>query len=256
MQKQVSFKSSKGYLLKGILHVPKGQGPFPTVIVQHGFKSNHHNSLIKSIAQNLEKSGFIVLRFTFSGHKPSGGNYKNVLVSQFVKDVKAAINFLLTIPQVNKFRIGMAGHSMGAFTALISSNIHKKYIRSAVSVSSLYDPGAVVNSYKREKKIDEVGEGYWMISGFKVTAKHFDERMYLRKKYLVGGIYCPVLIIHGNKDKRVQIKDAYSIYKLLNGPKELKIIKGADHNFHNQKHARRVVNLTAKWFKKYLVVAD
>ncbi len=86
MQKNISFKSNKGDLLKGVLHIPQGKGPFPTVIVQHGFKSSHEHKLVKVIALKLEQAGFVALRFSLSGHQPSGGTYKNVLVSQFIKD--------------------------------------------------------------------------------------------------------------------------------------------------------------------------
>jgi len=54
----------------------------------------------------------------------------------------------------------------------------------------------------------------------------------------------------------VQVKDAYTIYKLLTCPKDLKIIKGADHNFKQDKHEDQVVKTTVQWFKKYLAFKE
>jgi dienelactone hydrolase/8-oxo-dGTP pyrophosphatase MutT (NUDIX family) len=252
MQKKISFKNTKGQRLVGILHIPKGKGSFPAVIVQHGFRSNHRHHLIKAIARSLEREGFVVLRFSLSGHWPSGGSYKDVLVSQFVKDIRSAIKFLLKESKVNRFRLGMVGHSLGAFTTLICANKLSKYFRSIVSIASFYDTYAIIKSYQRDKKIEAIGRDYWIISGFKVTNKHYLDRHYLKKKYLLSDIHCPALIIHGSGDKRARPKDAYLINKLLNQPKALKIIKGADHNFYNRKHIRIVVNSTVKWLKKYL----
>ena len=268
MQKKISFKNSKGQRLVGVLHIPsprstssrveagKGKGPFPAVIVQHGFKSNHEKNFTKAISVSLEKKGFIVLRFTLSGHRPSSGSYKDVLVSQFIKDVRLAIKFLLKQPRVNRHRLGMVGHSMGAFTALMCANKLHKHIRSVVSIASPYDINAVIKSYQRDKKIDEIGRDYWIISGFKVTKKHYLDRLYLKRKYLISDIHCPVLVIHGNKDKRVNVKDGHLIYQLLNQPKELQIIKSADHSFHNPVHLLKAANLTAAWFKKYLAFKE
>ena len=251
MQKKISFKSNKGYLLKGVLHLPNGQGPWPAVIVQHGFSSSHHSRLIKSIAEKLEQSGFAALRFSLSGHKPSGGSYKDVLVSQFIKDVERAINFLIKQPKVRKQRLGMVGHSMGAFTALISANALNKYLKSVVSISSLYNVEALIQSYYRDKKVEKETNDYYVVSGFKVNTKHFKDRLYVQKKFLPD-IHCPTLIIHGDADRRINVKDAYQIYGLLDSPKDLKIIAGADHGFSNQKHFNRVVNLSVDWCKKYL----
>jgi len=256
MQKKVSFKSNKGYLLRGVLHIPKGKGPFPTVIVQHGFSGNHNSPIIKKISDNLEKNRFIVLRFTLSGHKPSGGTYKDVLASQFIKDIEKALDFLIKNPKVNKNRIGMAGHSMGSFASLVSANVFNKQIRSVVSISSLYNVGALLKSFYRDKKVEESNKDYWKIGGFKVTTKHFNDRSYLQKKFLISDIHCPVLIIHGNQDRRVQLKDAYTIYSLLGDPKELKIIKGADHGFKSERYSKQVVSSTLKWFNKYLAFKE
>ncbi|MDP2586711.1 MAG: prolyl oligopeptidase family serine peptidase [Candidatus Komeilibacteria bacterium] len=268
MQKKISFLNSKGQRLVGVLHIPsprstssrveagKGKGPFPTVIVQHGFRGSHESRLVVKISQALEKAGFIALRFSLPGHKPSGGTYKDILVSQYINDEERAIKFLLKQPQVNKTRIGIVGHSMGAFIALITGNKLSKYLNVVVSLSSVYDNQAVIKTYVRDKKIGEIGKDYWVVSGFKVTNKYFKDRMFLQKQFLIKDIHGPTLVIHGDQDKRVQVKDGYTIYKLLECPKELKIIKGADHNFKEDKDAAQVVKLTVGWFKKYLAFKE
>ena len=40
----------------------------------------------------------------------------------------------------------------------------------------------------------------------------------------------PILIIHGDKDNTVPIEGAMKVYESANDPKQLYIIKGADHN--------------------------
>jgi len=257
MQKNISFKSNNSYLLRGVLHLPRGKGPFPAVIVQHGFTSDYNDVLIRQIAVKLERSGFVVLRFSFSAHPPSQGDYKNLLISQFVKDIKAGIKFLLKNKKVNQHRIGLVGHSMGAFSVLISSVILHKYLRSVISISSYYDLEALFRSYKRDNSIEEEGRDYWKIWGFKINKKHFDESSYLRKKYSIQDIHCPVLIIHGENDSVVQVKDARTIYKLLAEPKAIKIIKNGSHSFKKNQTQRKLISRSVvSWLNQYLAFKE
>jgi len=256
MQKQISFKNSKGQRLAGVLHIPQGRGPFPAVIVQHGFIGSHNNFLIKSIASALGKSGFIALRFSLSGHKPSGGTYKEVVVGQHLKDIAKAIDFLRKIPQVNKARIGIFGYSLGALLALFSASAYTKLVSSIVALSSPYNFKKVISSYSREKAISERGKDYWVIRGFKTSKRFFGDSWCKKKAELIKEVHCPSLIIHGDKDTRVLFQDARLIFNLIDGPKELKIIKGAGHSFKNQNQAKQIVALTTSWFKKYLAFRE
>ncbi|MBT4495458.1 alpha/beta fold hydrolase, partial [bacterium] len=243
MNKKVSFKNSRGQRLVGVLHIPHGKGPFPVVILCHGFKGSHESRMIKRMAPELVKEKIAVLRFTFSGHKPSEGGYKEVLVSQFLRDIKKALKILGKFPQIDMKRLGMAGHSMGGFTALILASSLSNKFKSVVSVASLYDGSKVLDSYKKEKRVVEEGEDYWLLSSssgtkpnFKITKHYFKDRLYLKRKYLISKIESPTLVIHGDNDRRVLVKDAYTIFKLLECKKKQVIIKNADHGFSNPKH--------------------
>jgi len=251
MQKKISFKSNKGYLLKGVLHLPNGQGPWPAVIVQHGLTSDYNDSLVKAICSKLSREGLVALRFSLSGHKGSGGDYQDILISQFVKDVGQAIKFLLKQPQVRKKRIGIVGHSIGGFTALASANVYHQHFTSVVSISGFYDVDRLIKNYRRDKDV-EIADDYFVIWGLKIAGNHFKDRFYVKRKYKISDIHCPVLVIHGDKDKTVQPTDARLIYGLLTGPKKLAMVKGGSHTFKNKKSFRRVAKLSVDWCKKYL----
>ena len=255
MQKKISFKSNKGYLLKGVLHIPSGKGLFPAVILLHGLSSNYEDKLIKSTALKLEKEGVIALRFSLSGHKPSGGSYKDITVSQFVKDVKNAINFLSKKSIVRKKRIAIMGHSIGGVTALLVASKFYKQLNSVVSVSAFVDVKLLIELNQEKGEIN-IGRDYFKLWDLKVTKKHFEDKLYKNNKKIISDIHLPILIIHGDKDKTVKVKDARTIYSLLEQPRGLKVIKGGNHNFTNSYHLDQLVDLTIKWFKKYLVDTD
>lgn len=253
MQKQIKFKSTGGWKLTGVLHTPAGSGPFPAVIVQHGLSSNHQSQLIKAIAKKLESLGFMVLRFSFSGHRPSGGSYKNVLISQFIKDIARAIKFLQANKLADSHRLGLVGHSMGAFTALSAAYALKKKLKAVVALSSYFDVSALIKNFRLNREIEAITKDYWLLNqGFKMTSAHFLDKIYRVKNFHFDQIHCPVLIIHGQKDDVVEAKDASLIYRLLPQSKVLKIFTEAGHDLITKAVLTKTVDLTAQWLIKYL----
>jgi putative redox protein len=58
----------------------------------------------------------------------------------------------------------------------------------------------------------------------------------------------PVLILHGDKDEIVPLRQAKDIYQLATGPKRLTVIEGGDHQFtnHYEQSQRELLN----WLKQ------
>ena len=57
-----------------------------------------------------------------------------------------------------------------------------------------------------------------------VVTSRFSNRDHL------AGVHAPVLIIHGDGDDQVPVKQADTLYAIANEPKQLYIVRGADHN--------------------------
>jgi dipeptidyl aminopeptidase/acylaminoacyl peptidase len=68
----------------------------------------------------------------------------------------------------------------------------------------------------------------------------------------IKSVKCPVLIVHGTEDDVVSYHDSEKLFESANKPKEIKIIKGADHTFHDEKHEKEVIKISLEWFNKYL----
>jgi hypothetical protein len=177
MQKKISFKNSKGQRLVGVLHIPRGKGPFPAILVVPGLFANHHHFLIAPIAKKLAAAGFIVLSFTFSGNKPSQGTYKDIMASRYVKDVKKALEFLKKLKQVNKNKIGIAGHSLGAFLSLITAS-READIKAIVSIASFFDVFRQIENLKKRGMYEEHSD-HLLVFGQKLPKNHYQDRRLL-----------------------------------------------------------------------------
>jgi pimeloyl-ACP methyl ester carboxylesterase len=120
---EVSFQNGEQKLV-GTLTIPKkGAPPFPGVVIISGAGPQDRDgsavaNIYRLIAEHLSANGVAVLRVDDRGVGKSipqtGQAYRD-----FVNDSKAAFEFLLKRPEMDKKKIGFAGHSEGALTALV-----------------------------------------------------------------------------------------------------------------------------------------
>src|SRR3989344_8614618 len=88
MQKKVFFKNKHKERLCGILHLPQ-KVPAPAVIVCHVFTSSKVKK--EGWCEFLSKKGFVAMRFDFSGHGESQGDFENFTVTKCLDDTRAAV---------------------------------------------------------------------------------------------------------------------------------------------------------------------
>jgi len=114
-----SFES-QGAHLNAIAYVAAGEGPHPTAILLHGFPGNERNL---DLAQVLRRGGWNVVFFHYRGAWGSGGQFG---FDNALEDVQAVIDQVRApdfakAHRVDAGRIGLVGHSMGAFLAIAAA---------------------------------------------------------------------------------------------------------------------------------------
>jgi dipeptidyl aminopeptidase/acylaminoacyl peptidase len=117
---------SDGLRVHGFANLPKGRGPFPVVVVLHGYVEPSRYRLLAyttPYADFLAERGYLVLHPNFRGHPPSEGAPAQGLRHVYAVDV---LNLLAEVrrgafPQADPARIALFGHSMGGGVAQIVS---------------------------------------------------------------------------------------------------------------------------------------
>ncbi|MGH7032981.1 MAG: alpha/beta hydrolase [Stellaceae bacterium] len=118
MEQDIGF-SSDGLGLKGVLHVPEGAiEPRPAIILCHGFGGSCRGAGHPELAQALQRAGYVVLRFDFRGCGQSEGARGSVICLEEVCDLRHAVDFLETRPEIDRERIGVIGASLGGSVAI------------------------------------------------------------------------------------------------------------------------------------------
>ena len=126
VETEVTFENSiEKFPLAGTLTLPKGDGPFPAVILVSGSGPQDRNEEILGhkpfwiIADYLTSQGFAVLRYDDRGTAQSKGDFASATSVELATDAESALDFMRNNPKIKKDKISIAGHSEGAMIAVI-----------------------------------------------------------------------------------------------------------------------------------------
>lgn len=128
--------------ISGMMAVPKGQGPFPVIILNHGYipPSQYWTGADTYDASTyLASRGFLTISPDFRGWGRSDTG-ENVFRSGLAIDVMNLISSLPSLPQADPGRVGIWGHSMGggavAWTMAVDPRVKASLLYAPVSADA------------------------------------------------------------------------------------------------------------------------
>lgn len=128
-QGRFDFKVSEDVVLHATLRLPGGDGPFPLVVIMHG--GTGVSELDTQDVADLGPRGYataVVDSFSGRGFRPDSGTGAGASLRPTVRvaDAYAALNVLVTHPQIDKQRTVLFGRSHGGATTMIASTTWAK----------------------------------------------------------------------------------------------------------------------------------
>jgi len=252
--------NSHGFLLKGKFYVVKEKGPFPTVILLHGFPGNEKDVL--GLGQRMSEAGINALTFNYSGTYQSEGEFS---LENTLRDIMAAYQYIHQQKIISKFRIDptricLGGVSYGGGMSFTYAANHRE-IKSVFSIAGT-DHGEFAREYSRnpsfaqmmDTMFDELKapKGPARFGGKEAFKELLDnaDRYDLRKS-APSLADRNILLLGGLDDVNVTIEDhLLPLYRTLRkeGAKNLQfVVYQTDHSFENVRD--ELAEDIIKWIK-------
>lgn len=119
--------------ISGLMHVPFGEGPFPVIILNHGYIPPSQyvtGSDTYRAADILARNGYLTISPDFRGYARSDTGL-NLFRTGYLVDALNAAASVKSLPYADASRIGMWGHSMGGGVttrAMVVSDAIKAFV--------------------------------------------------------------------------------------------------------------------------------
>jgi dipeptidyl aminopeptidase/acylaminoacyl peptidase len=252
----ITYKSGD-LRISGIMNVPTGTGPFPVLILNHGYidPAIYTNGRgLKREQDYLARQGFVVVHPDYRNHAASDKDEAAELRLRlgYVEDVIAAIEAVRAagLPYIDGEHIGMLGHSMGGGVAQTIMVTHPELVDAVV----LFAPVSADirdNFNKWIKSRPEVAQRIIALYGSPESHPEFWDN--ISPLTFLDDVRAPIMLHHGTADESVPIEWSQRTAAALE--KEGKDITfytypGEPHEFATA--WPRVMERTATFFKEHL----
>jgi dipeptidyl aminopeptidase/acylaminoacyl peptidase len=165
----------------------------------------------------------------------------NTYVDQLVMDAQAAVDKAVEMGVADRDRVGIFGHSYGAF---MTANLlaHSKLFRAAVAESGAYNRTLTPFGFQAEERTFwEAPDVYTKMSPF----------------WFADKIKTPILLIHGEADDNtgtypIQSERMFAAIRGNGGTVRLVMLPAEAHGYRGKESLEHVLYEELTWFDKYL----
>jgi cephalosporin-C deacetylase-like acetyl esterase len=260
----------------------------PAVILCHGF-SGIRTILLPPYADELARNGFAALLFDYRGFGDSEGERGRLVPAEQRVDIRNAITFMQSLPEVDPDRIGLWGTSFGGANAICTAAIDTRVKCLSVQItfgSGERMVGAGMTEEEKQKLhatldkawqrtvvrnkpmmlameqilTDEDSKAFYA----KTVAEHPEFKIKLPLTTIRESLeYCPedflprvhvpIMLIGATDDIVCPVSEMRSLYDRANAPRELFIIEGARHyDVYEGEFFKQSCGKAVEWYKKHL----
>jgi pimeloyl-ACP methyl ester carboxylesterase len=208
-------------------------GREPGVVFLGGLRSDMSGTKAVHLEEWARRSGRAFLRFDYSGHGASSGEFTEGCIGEWAEDAEAAITALTEGPVV------LVGSSMGGWISLLMAKRMLEKLAGLVTIAAAPDftEDGMWADWSEEQRETLMEEGQLALPS------DYGEDMIVTRKLIEDGrnqlvlrtpleIAVPVRMLQGTADADVPMAVAMRLLDHLEGPDiRLELVKGADHRF-------------------------
>jgi dipeptidyl aminopeptidase/acylaminoacyl peptidase len=253
--KVVEYEALDGTKIEGYLTLPKDvKGPTATILFPHGGPGARDNNGFDYWTSFFTDRGYAVFRPNFRGS--SGYGYKFAqgqmkgwgLLMQ--DDLTDAAKWLVAEKIADPQRMCIVGASYGGYAAAMAAVKTPKLFKCAVSFAGVSDLRNIVfksRLYTNKKFVEnQIGKD---IDDLKARSPHYQAK----------SINIPILLLHGDNDTVVNVRQSREFYNKLKGlgkPVEYVEFESGDHFLSIQRNRHEAFKAMNKFLKQHLDVSN
>lgn len=227
------------------------QSTLAGVVFLGGFMSDMEGSKALALESWCVADGRPFVRFDYHGHGQSEGVFAEGTISRWTLSALAVLDQLTMGPQL------LVGSSMGGWIALRCALLRPSRVKALVGVAAAPD----FTKRMWEDEFDDVAraavlsQGYVDISTdygdtpYRITKALIDDGNQARVLGKLGGIQCPVHLIHGTNDDDVPVAVAFDLQQgFMKAGKsiDLTLVPGGDHRLSTSDDLDRLIRITSE----------
>ena len=250
MAERVTFPSTSGPLLAGVVDLP--EGPVRGwAVLSHGFTLGKDSPAASRIAKQLARDGIGVLRFDNLGLGDSEGDWGDGSFSRKVEDTAQAVRYMDAVGRPVRL---LVGHSFGGSAVIAAAHLLDG-VRAVASIGAPYEPKHVEHNYDALlERIEADGEALFVAGGKALTLRqHFiDDVRATDLRERIRTLKRALLVMHSPTDNTVGVRNASQIFQTARHPRSFVALEGADHLLTGRGQAARAARIISAWADPYL----
>jgi dipeptidyl aminopeptidase/acylaminoacyl peptidase len=229
--------TSDGLTISGIMNIPTGNGPFPVLILAHGYIDPAVYTTGRGLAREqdyLARNGYAVLHTDYRNHAGSDDDPDSELDLRlgYTADVINAVHAVRTspLPELDGAQVGLLGRSMGGgvvYNTLVTAP-------GLVDAAVVYAPvsSSTVDNFDRWTRGSPAGDQILAEYGEPGQAAQFWRDVSPRSFF--DRVTEPILMFHGTADESCPIEWSHETLDALQNAgvdAELVVYEGEQHAF-------------------------
>lgn len=209
-------------------------GAGPGVVFLGGFRSDMGGTKALALQDWAERTGRAFLRFDYSGHGQSSGDFLDGCIGDWAEDAAAAVSALTTEPQV------LVGSSMGGWISLLLARAMPGRVAGLVGIAAAPDftEDSMWAGFTDAQRAEMAHAGHVAL-----PSEYSDEPYIITRRLIEDGrqrlvlrsplpLPFPVRLLQGTADADVPVSVAMRLLDNARGPDiRLTLVKDADHRF-------------------------